>query len=578
MRKKFVQIAAVCLLAGLVLSLAWWGAPSASAASDSQRIVRVGLYYGSSAMDGANLLNEVGAGFRFGYFDGNNQFLSLGSTQERAISIVKTENVYYGTYDKYTSYHDNITSSVAVGCYHTQLPGSYGTFAEAQAVAGGYADGFVAYIGGAFYARVGNFTTRAGAVNRQAELSSAGVSATIVGTSAYGVSAVITGTNTIVFQYDDLGEGTGLGVMPNAAGDTGEDFVTWFKGYSRRGGFRYERIGGGDLTIVSILSMEHYLKGVVPYEMSTSWHLEALKAQAVAARTYAIANLNRHSAYHFDLCGSTHCQVYYGTNKAGPNSDQAVEQTDGQVAMYNGKYADCVYYSSNGGASIDSSIPWGGNQSSYPYLVGVRDPYEAALADRISLYEWSRSYSGDEIAQAVRNAGYANCSTVVSISVSRYTAVGLPWMITLTDANGRNFTISTRALVSFFGLRSYNYEILGSDGSGTGSGDGQIYVNGQAVSGLEGLYAIGGDGSITLLGEGAYVMDGNGEVVSAGSLSGSSDGPSSATGGQFTFHGRGWGHNVGMSQWGAYAQALQGRTYEEILKFYYTGITITTVG
>ena len=574
MRKKFVQIAAGVLLAGLLLSLAPLTAPTASAASADDQIIRVGLYYGSSAMDGANLANEVGEGFRFGYFDGDGQFVSLGSTREDAISIVKTENVYYGSYDGYTSYHDSITSSVAVGCYHTQLPGSYATFAEAQAAAGRYVDGFVAYIGGTFYARVGNFTNRNGAVNRQAELSASGVSATIVGTSAYGISAVITGTNTILFQYDDLGEGTGLGVMPNAAGDTGEDFETWFKGYSRRGGFRYERIGGGDLTIVSILTMEDYLKGVVPYEMSTSWHVEALKAQAVAARTYAMANLGRHNSYHFDICSSTHCQAYYGTNRAGTNSDTAVEETAGQVAMYNGGYADCVYYSSNGGASIDSSIPWGGNQSNYPYLVGVKDPYEAAVASRISNYNWTRTYSGAEIAQAVRNTGYTTCSTVVSMTVSRYSDAGLPWMITLQDSNGKNFTISTRVLVTYFGLRSYNYTITASGGSGAGGGDAQFYVNGQPVDGLDGLYAIGGDGGVSAIGDGAYMIDGNGSTVAAGTPSGSS----TASGEQFTFTGRGWGHNVGMSQWGAYAQALEGRTYEEILKFYYTGITITTVG
>ena len=89
---------------------------------------------------------------------------------------------------------------------------------------------------------------------------------------------------------------------------------TWFKGYRYYGGFRYERIGGGDLTVVNILDLETYIKGVVPYEMSSSWPLEALKVQAVCARSYAYINIHsgKHTSYHFDVCNTTDCQAYYG--------------------------------------------------------------------------------------------------------------------------------------------------------------------------------------------------------------------------------------------------------------------------
>ena len=77
-------------------------------------------------MEGLNLLNDVGSGFRFGYYDSTNQFVDLGSTQQKAISVVETMNVYYGTYNKYTSYHSMLpTSNVAVGEYHLELPGAY---------------------------------------------------------------------------------------------------------------------------------------------------------------------------------------------------------------------------------------------------------------------------------------------------------------------------------------------------------------------------------------------------------------------------------------------------------------------
>ncbi len=569
MKKKFVQLAACGLAAAMALSLTA-ALPRASAADDGQ-MIRVGLYYSSDALDGANLANETGSGFRLGYFNSANEFVQLASTADESISVVKTENVYYGTYNNYTSYHDAAVSGTVVGCYHLELPGSYATAQEAQLAVNNYEDGFVAWIQGAFYARVGNYPERSGAEERQAELADAGVEATIVGTSGYGVSVVNTGTNDILFQYDDGGAGTGLGIVPNAAGGESTDYETWFKGYTYRGGFRYQRVGQGDLTVVNIVDMESYLKGVVPYEMSNSWHLEALKAQAVCARTYTLANLSRHKSYGFDICCTSHCQVYYGTNRAGSNSDRAVEETAGEVATYNGAYIDAVYYSSNGGASIDSSIPWGGSQSSYPYLVGVEDPYEALVANRISGYEWTRTYTGNQLRDAVRDAGYSKCSTVAAAEIATYTDAGLPRQIRFTDVNGKSYTVSTASLVKWFGLRSYNYWFEETAG-GSGGEPGEILVNGQSVDSLDGLYAIGADGSPIALGDDVYVIDENGDVITA--EENAAGGGTSGENGTFTISGRGWGHNVGLSQWGAYAHALEGRTYKEILTFYYTGITV----
>lgn len=572
MKRKFVQLAACGLAAALALSLTA-ALPRASAAREEQTI-RVGYYYGTGALDGANLANETGSGFRLGYFNSANEFVQLASTADESISVVKTENVYYGTYNNYTSYHDAAVSNTVVGCYHLELPGSYATAQEAQLAVNNYEDGFVAWIQGAFYARVGNFTNRADAERRQAELNgtesgqtggldglyavgadnqtvalgddaylidengdivpaggSGGAKAAIVGTSAYGVSVVDTGTNRILFQYDDGGAGTGLGVAPNAAGDDGTDYETWFKGYTRKGCFRYQRLNGGDLTVVGVMGVEDYVKGVVPYEMSNSWPRETLKAGAVCARTYVLANLGRHKSYGFDLCSSSHCQVYYGTNRAGANSDAAVDETAGEVATYNGAYIDAVYYSSNGGASIDSSIPWGGNQSYYPYLVGVKDPYEALVADQISGYEWTRTYTGNQLRDVVRDAGYTSCSTVVSAEIAAYTDAGLPRQIRFTDADGKAYTISTTSLVKWFGLRSYNYWF------------GEEYKEPAESEPAESEEPVSN----------VHTADENGNL---------------------TISGRGWGHNVGLSQWGAYAQGLEGRTYKEILSFYYTGITV----
>lgn len=534
-------------------------APKAADPELGKKIIRVGLYYGSTAMDGANLANAVGAGFRFGYYKSDNSFVPLAYyTGSATLSVVKTENVYYGSYDGYTSYYDHLTSSsVGVGCYHLQLDGVYGDYETAKTAAAQYNSGFVAYIGGSYYVRVGNYLTRDSAVSAQQKLAASGVSASLAGTSAYGVSVVLTGTNTIIFQYDDNGSGTGLGVEPIPSYE-GEKCTSYFKSVRWYGGFRYERINGGDLTVVNMIRLDDYVKGVVPHEMSNSWPLEALKAQAVAARTYALSMLNRHSGYHFDICPSTHCQAYSGLSRAGSNSDAAVDQTASIVATYNGSYASCFYYSSNGGASESSSVVWGSSQSRYPYLIGVVDPYEELVT--IPGYSWTRKFTAEQMTSLLNGKGYA-CSTIVSARVSAYTDSGNPKSVVFTDSRGRSYTLTTAAMVSVFGLRSYRYGF--SDGSGS-----QITVNGDAAAdNLAGMYVIDGAGNVTPIGGDVYVISDSG-------VSQLETGGGTVTGDVFTITGKGWGHNVGMSQYGAYSMAKQGYTYDQILKFYYTGITV----
>lgn len=580
MRRKFVQLAALllvlCLLAG--------GAAVPSAASGAaldDRVIRVGLAYSgyqSRTIDGANLANDTGHGFRLGYFDDSNRFVQLGTTAKEKISVVETVNVGYGTSGGYTSYHASLagSASVVVGEYHLQLPDSYATFDEAQAAAAAYEGGFPAYIGGTFRARIANCASREEAQAVQERFAGEGVETGIVGTTAYGVSVVITGTDTILFQYDDKGSGTGLGIMPNAAGGD-EDFVTLFntEAFGRDnnrwyGGFRYERVGGGNLTVVNMVKLGDYLKGVVPIEVSSSWPIEAQKAQAVAARTYALANLNAHRSAHFDLCPSTDCQAYSGLARAAANSDRAVEETAGVTVKYNGTYASCNYYSSNGGASMSAKDVWGTN---YPYLLGKADPYEASI--NVNNY-WTFSCSFRELTSKLNLS-----STAAGARITEYTDGGNPLTIAFYGADGRLLASKTTAqLVRALGLKSYHYELGLSGGSSSGSSGsgGGLAVNGsQTLSGLDGLYAVDGNGDAFVLPEDVWVITGDG-TSTAESWSGSSGGQDSGlytgTNGIFVISGRGAGHNVGMSQWGAYAMAGQGFTYDQILKFYYTGVTV----
>jgi stage II sporulation protein D len=130
---------------------------------------------------------------------------------------------------------------------------------------------------------------------------------------------------------------------------------------------------GKVLQVVDRLGLETYLKGVVPAEMPSAWPPEALKAQAVAARSYALANLTKGRA--FDLYGDTRDQVYGGAKVANSATDAAVDATKGQVVLYNGKVADTLFFSTSGGRTASAAESLG---AAVPYLVPVEDPYDTA--------------------------------------------------------------------------------------------------------------------------------------------------------------------------------------------------------
>ena len=193
---KFMQFAALCL----AICLAVGFAPARAATVTIDPTLRVGLFYGGNALPGANLLNEVGGGYRLGYFDSNLNFQQLGYTSQTAISVVKTQNVYYAKSGSWWGYYDTLTSDIAVGCWHLQLPEVYGDYQQAVTAASGVQGGFPAWIDGSYYVRVGAYLDKDSALAAQTALGL--TAATVVGTSSAGVSVVVTGTSTVIFQFD----------------------------------------------------------------------------------------------------------------------------------------------------------------------------------------------------------------------------------------------------------------------------------------------------------------------------------------------------------------------------------------
>lgn len=572
-----MQFAAVLL--AVVLAL-----PTALAAGSGGEMVRVGLAYGSGALVNANLENNTGygSGYRMGYFDDDLDFVELAWTDEdeTQITMVKTQNTWVNG----TSYSNSDNGGDVIGCYHVLVESGYRSYEQAAADAQEYRDGFVAWIDGDYQVRAGSYTSR-----QEAEDAAQSLGGTVAGTSSYAVNVTRTGTAEILFQFDG-GDDLALGVMPDV---TGADTVrTWFKGYRYYGGFRYERIGGGDLTVVNIVDLETYIKGVVPYEMSSSWPLEALKVQAVCARSYAYINIHsgKHTSYHFDVCNTTDCQAYYGagTNsssyQATERTDQAVDETAGEYAWYDGQVIEAFYSSSHGGASESVYNVWGTSLEQYPYLCGVEDPYEADMASKNSYSSWTVSYTSSELAQRLENYGYDASSGIESLTLT-YSDLGNVIQVRVNYRDGGSDTIRPSSMRSVFGISSIRFTVNGqaaSSGSGTtSSSGGGLTANGSTSLDSQGTYTvISGSGSLSQAGlDGLYAISGSGSITPAeDAASGGGSGTDTPTGTQVTvsgssysFQGSGNGHQLGLSQYGAWAMAERGFTYDEIIEFYYPG-------
>lgn len=132
------------------------------------------------------------------------------------------------------------------------------------------------------------------------------------------------------------------------------------------------RVQGGLLSAVNDVPLEPYVKGVVAWEMPSSWHMEALKAQAVVARTYGL--VSRKSGQWFDLYNDTRSQVYGGIRAESASTNAAVDATQGEVVRSGGALAWTVYHSTSGGKTASREDEWG--PPAIPYLVSVADAHD----------------------------------------------------------------------------------------------------------------------------------------------------------------------------------------------------------
>ncbi|HOP74067.1 MAG TPA: SpoIID/LytB domain-containing protein [Bacillota bacterium] len=308
----------------------------------------------------------------------------------------------------------------------------------------------------------------------------------------------------------------------------------------------------GKLQLVNRLLLEDYLRGVVPKEVPPAWPLAALKAQAIAARTYTAASFNRHGKDGFDLCAATHCQVYGGADGETPMTDEAVLETAGQVIVYNGKIISAAYHASSGGYTKDAAGVWG---FSTPYLVSVPDwdqnsPYTA----------WNRALDWNQV-QGLISRSYPKIGRAYRVVPEAYNSLGYCTKIKLLGDLG-TVTVTAEQFRVLLGLPSANVQL------------GMVYGPEPWIH----LWWVPGRNYPE-----AIILGNSATGMTVEVLSPPWDQPDAwawlrdKEPVQLVIKGAGYGHGVGLSQWGAKGMADAGFNERQILEYYYKGVRIVSL-
>ncbi len=222
----------------------------------------------------------------------------------------------------------------------------------------------------------------------------------------------------------------------------------------------------GRLLLVNEVSLETYLMGVVPCEMSASAPFEALKAQAIASRSYVIKKIDGWGSARYDVDDSVNCQVYRGAEYESENTNRAVRETANLLLTYQGKVADAVFGANAGGITEAEDAVWGGPP--VPYLVPVSDldasgkPYSADS----KYFSWSVEFGPEQISKAMAGLGRP-IGSVLDIRIAARTSTGRVSQLVVTGSEGSASVTSSelRKALGYDKLRSALFEV---SKSGTG--------------------------------------------------------------------------------------------------------------
>ncbi|MBI5966612.1 MAG: SpoIID/LytB domain-containing protein [Deltaproteobacteria bacterium] len=260
-----------------------------------------------------------------------------------------------------------------------------------------------------------------------------------------------------------------------------------------------------DLWVINELPLQEYLVGLINYEISSEWFLEVAKAQAVVARTYATFQKRIRSGELYDVESGVNDQVYGGIDREDERSRRAVDETDGELLLYQGNPIFAVYHACCGGKTESPEYLWSGN---FPYLKGTHCSF---CLDSPHFY-WNYQVDRETLGKALKSVGFSG-SVVWGIEVVERSPSGRVLQLLIKDGKSL-FQITGKEL-----RRVLGYDLLRSTN---------------------------------------FVVQESGE--------------------DYLFSGLGWGHGIGMCQWGAKGMAEKGADYRGIIHYYYQKVEVGKSG
>jgi stage II sporulation protein D len=544
----------LCLLLTL---LAFNALPAHAVEASPQRQVRIGIKF-NSITDATSVLTST-SGFKLVTVDGAGAFTDTGATLPlNTLYVIKNTKAVGETIGTPAG-----SSGAYFGPYHLQVGPNFGTYLEMrqfldqtsiqlQNLFPAYDDGWKVYVGA--------YQSEAEREVKRAEIETVLPNLELI-PAPVNDKAIMIVDNTSIFMYYDTGDSV-FALLPQSSGD-----LIGFESRKYRGAIGVQRFTDSDPTIINYIGVEPYLYGVLPREMSGEWPLEALKAQAVAARNYAYASFGKHSKWGFDLCNLQDCQVYGGASVERPRSNDAVDETWGRLLVYDNKPITAFFHSNSGGRTENSEYVW---SAVTPYLKSVDDPYSLGQPSAT----WSKTYTTAQVDEILKSKNI-NIGPLIGIYITKVSPNGRALETVFVGRDGDYVASKEKAryILGTYDIRSSWYTIEGGGSVLPGSsgevtlesagGKTAVPVDRLVVESAGGQVSLGSSEMTMLTASGVSTFKPSGSVATPGS--GSST---------IVFKGYGFGHGVGMSQWGAKAMADLGMSYEQILTHYYVNTRI----
>ena len=503
-------------------------------------------------------------------YDDEDELFSLNNNLTLRIDTYYTENYYLS--DKSQGNH---------GPYHAVLRDEiYSSYEEAYMKSEGLKEEFNSefypyLIEEGFIIGGGNFADKSSSQELAEELNDEGYNAESINGSLENIIAY-NNKNKPVFMYEK-----DMPVYFSSYNEDEEYEMIKVDNRAYRGKIALKIIDEFKLLTINYVELENYQYGVVPNEIPSSWGMESLKAQALAARTYAVYNIAPRQLY--DMEDNQNSQVYMGYDYEKSSTNRAVDETEGEMIYYDGELIQAFYHSTSGGSTENSENVW---YEELPYLRGVDDKFSDNSGSPHTT--WQTTYYKEDIIRLL-NLADNDVDELYEIQIKKVSENNrVVECIFLTDAGEISYKKENARILlglksSWFSIVNGNafyfiteyFPVIDSQEAETPPSRGGILdliteeeteetrneIEFETGS-MTGKYAITEDGIKKI----------NREKLSFISLNGTVTVDTNSE--QYNFEGRGWGHGIGMSQYGAKQMAEEGYTYNEILQHYYTGVTI----